>query len=834
MLSACPVGRADNDVQKCEISVSNEVLKNTTRLMYGANFEWGGEENIYLKDNLEINPEFVLCLSGNAPFNRMAGTSANNFYWKKAVGSLYSRSEQTMWGQTKIIRFGPVEWINSVRSADADAKFIYTINLNDTENNIADLAEFLTGDGSVNYNGGLNWAQKRAEYGMSEPVQDIIWELGNELDLCDEELWSVDKYVQKARAGIEAIRSVDPEAKFACHASTYATELKTGWENWHRTVLRELGDDISYISMHYYYPTSGSFSNGEAALETVMSDITEITGRDDIRIIFTENASAAKAGDSSSENYRYPHTMAGTLATAEFYLRMLSHPEVVAANYHSINSSSWALCYVEDGKVKPTAILKLQKLFAQKLCGTALQTDVSGDGSICAGAVTDGDRLCLAVINKSSTDTVTVSLNLGGAYEAVSKNTISASRPGADLYTGFDEITCSDEEIGEELSEVRIPPLSVNVFEYKREKAVCEFKEKFLTGELGFHDGCITAASLDTLSDGMESGHIIGDKNGNSYRAAAANNMLVWEKSPGGGYEKRNAGIDGFYGYFNNLQTDNVLTKDTAQFLSVLNTGSDGVLQMRAQGDSGYCQYTSFGKYDLDISGLGVLNAKIGICTNSPGEVKLELVQRRKKDSDAVGAAIEILRIDRDNNLYFYGNDEPVLKLDVMRFSNVSQKRGFVTVRYASENSGESLKCSLKLFNSEGKLLASAPAAEVDMSRYTGFDPAYGVGGFKFTAKPSGWMPQNVFMIDELDYCKRADRTVIENNSEYERTVVYAEYDGQSLVSAKIMHLQPGESIDGMCTKEGAKYIAFESTQTLRPAKVHSLGELDGEVIVIE
>ena len=834
-VSAYPFGYAAADESAVNINFG-EIVKDTERKMYGANFEWGGEEDIYLKGSeLEINPEFVECFLNHAPFNRMAGTSANNFYWKKAVGNIYNRSEQTMWGTTKVMRFGPVEWINATKSADSNAGYIYTVNLNDTDNNIADLVEFMTGDGTVNYNGGLNWASKRKQYGIDEPVTDIIWELGNEIDLYGT---SVSEYTERAKSAISAIKSVDKNAKIAAHAHTYATNKVSGWDNWHKTVLTELGNDISAITMHYYYPVNGSFKAGEEALSTVISDIKEITNRDDIEIIFSENASATKSHNSPDDIlYRYPHTIKGVLATAEFYMRMMKYPEVTASNYHSIRSASWGLCYVEDQKVKPTAVYKMQKLFMDKMCGETFSVEIDSNENIYAGAVKTDKGINVAVINKSENSSIPIKLNLPPDYVMESEDIIYAEKPDADLHIGYNEIYDIHKENKTDADELILKPLSVSFFEFVEDSGVEEFSQKFMTSELGSYDRCITGADIENRPQEIATSHIVGDASGERYKASAADNMYFWNKDENGSYYRQKAGIDGFYGYFNRLSTDSQLTVATAKYLSVLNTGSDGVLQMAASGDSGYKQYTSFGKYDINLGGYSEITAKIGIGVNSPGSVKLELVQNKEEGSDKVGGSIELLSINKNNELYLKGSDTPLLTLVPMSYSNVSLKKEFATLKIGLFNNGEKLIMSLKVFGSDGKLTRYIPDYELQKEYSINYNLTKNRGGVRFVVNPSGWDLSKVFLLDEFAFSKIPAKVLITENTKNEDvTVIKAEYDGNRLISLKVFPLNAGdlEYYKDVADSEGSRYFAFNSFDELKSVKIQVSEVTDGKIIVVE
>ena len=65
-----------------------------------------------------------------------------------------------------------------------DMTFTYTLNVvTEPLEDMVDLVEFLTSDGTVNYNGGENWGKLRKERCGIEKLNIVAWELGNEVDL---------------------------------------------------------------------------------------------------------------------------------------------------------------------------------------------------------------------------------------------------------------------------------------------------------------------------------------------------------------------------------------------------------------------------------------------------------------------------------------------------------------------------------------------------------------------------------------------------------------------------------------------------------------------------
>ena len=339
---------------------------------------------------------------------------------------------------------------------------------------------------------------------------------------------------------------------------------------------------------------------------------------------------------------------------------------------------------------------------------------------------------------------------------------------------------------------------------------VKSFDERFATGVYGWSDSITLANTLDSaiLSQyGMNSGDIIADKNGNEYKASAANNMYVWKKNADESYEKKYCGIPGFYGFINHKSTAN-LNSSFANYLSVVNTGSDGVLGMTSVGNSGYNQYTSFGKYDLDLSGKSVLTAKIGLIGGTPGTVTLDLVQGKNADNDSVTNSMNILKI-KSNDIYFAGSESKIASLEAMSFSNVSNKEKMLTVKYYLDNKGTEAWHYVEIYNANGKMIAATQNQKIDSS-YGNYNFTELGGGIKFKAELSGrWDTNHRFLIDDIAFANGAveeskkdkiysENLTIVNEAESKKTVsvIAAAYNSENKlidVAVSEIELEAGE-----------------------------------------
>ncbi len=462
----------------------DKIINNFSPLMYGINQEWSidNASNYYLKeDSLETDPLFIDCYKDMIPLARMAGSSSQEHIWKNTVGLLNERKEQKYWGITGVSRYGMVEWIKSVKAADPDAKLTYTVNiLSDSFENMADAVEFLRSDGTINYNGGVNWGQKRIEYGIEEPVDIFTFEIGNEVDLVG--IPDVQEYIRRCKLAIAAIRSVDSVTPISVHACTSDVATQRNYDTWHREVLEELGDSIDMLSYHNYYKIDGDnkVQETEARIAQLISEIKAITGDDRIKVYQSEHASnRVNASTTAGYDFVMPHTMKGTIATAEYFLRMMWHPEVVAATYHSTHSSSWCIAYRDDdGIMKRSAIGDLLKMMKEYACGNVVESNFEGfkqfeAANVMGQALKTEKGLNIVLVNNSDSEN-TVELEFNGKYRLEGYSYIQSDDYKADNYIGVHGINVDDVTVNSD-SEIRsyvMPKYSVTILRLEKTEEV--------------------------------------------------------------------------------------------------------------------------------------------------------------------------------------------------------------------------------------------------------------------------------------------------------------------------------------------------------------------------
>lgn len=457
------------------------------RELLGTNQNWYWSELIAGMPDNRINPEFVETLQGvPMPLSRMSGNLSQMFNWKYSIGPTDERTPQTVRHfdkVPKVFHYGPLEWVDSMQQIDPEGSFVWVLNLaEDSPEDHGDLAELFRGIPGENRNGGKDWAQVRVDYGIEEPVDIFVWELGNELE---HDRWEVsyEQYRDWCRAAIDAIREVDPDARFAALAATSpwrpTRDPNVDWRDWHRNVLRDFGDDIDYITFHPYYHGINAVRM-TMYMDEIQKDIVEMTGPDRIKMYISEHARWPGRTEPTARHPRgqliaeQTHSLEGTLATAEFFNLTYNDPMVAAMGYHSLSGGPWHMIWSdpETNRQYLTAIADLFRLYDDVLGETVVPTEVTGeqadvtnqDLSFSTLAMRDGDTLTLVMTNRDPAYGRSAAVDLDGGYDIVSCRVLTA--PSVDSVNTLNErpvrvIEAPTESL--DLGELYVPPRCVMV-----------------------------------------------------------------------------------------------------------------------------------------------------------------------------------------------------------------------------------------------------------------------------------------------------------------------------------------------------------------------------------
>ena len=374
---------------------TKQPLRRSSARLFGYNNDWHGYDALGMVDPADkapdatmnpINPRMTAAMKGvPVPLNRTAGTDSQLFRWRSSVGPNRDRRPFPLWfgrkeGTTPL--YGLVEHFNWYRSLDPQAEFVYVVNLyNTTPEESRELAEFLTGGAETPL------GKLRIACGLREPVKPAIWELGNEMDLGGPKHMDVGPYVEACRAHIAAIRKACPDAVFAAHAasSPWDPERNRYWRSWNRTVLNELGPQLSYLAFHPYY-RGLTPDRMLGYLDEIAEDIAA-SPNPAVKIFNSEHAKWPPGYGDGEEvwkrNWYQTHALVGVLDTAEWMLLMLNRPDVGAQTYHAFSAGPWALVRRDaNGAYYTTGIAELFRFFGREgYDGEVVRSRLDGPGT---------------------------------------------------------------------------------------------------------------------------------------------------------------------------------------------------------------------------------------------------------------------------------------------------------------------------------------------------------------------------------------------------------------------------------------------------------------------
>jgi hypothetical protein len=363
------------------------IIKPSTKSMLGINDEWKSAP-LYLGDQVstKTSKRYLDMINSNCiPINqiRMSGYGSNNFYWKDSLGPMGERKNDN--------NLGLVEWIKSNMAVNPNVDFTFTINIcNDTIENHADLVRFLTlmpEDENAIGSDGVNWAQRRIDLGIPEPVRIKAFELGNEVyhRYCDLEInptpteerviEGVNNYIVDCKNAINAMVEVNPNIAFAVADFSYSKANAITASAWNSRLVESLGEECDYIVHHEYF-FDYNFYWFEQQLKNRLFKYIDLIEESKRPAVYVSEYGywMESAGLPDSMNWLPNGTsLFGTLTDAKFLNNLMNMKYVEMANIHTTfeNISTaeqwgpgWDLFRIfDDGNIYATGPTEMLKIF---------------------------------------------------------------------------------------------------------------------------------------------------------------------------------------------------------------------------------------------------------------------------------------------------------------------------------------------------------------------------------------------------------------------------------------------------------------------------------------
>lgn len=186
-----------NEELKDKVVISSNIdniFRTVDKALYGANHRYHNNGyGSYDSENLKIKEEFDV-LYDESSFGSIrypGGKVANLFNWKRSIGDINER-KYTIHGDPEQEPEFPYFGLDEAAkyAEDKNSEFIYVYNMgNGSKEDAADLVEYLNCEVGENPNGGIDWAQVRADNGHPEPYGVTHFEMGNEFQLGEQGYW---------------------------------------------------------------------------------------------------------------------------------------------------------------------------------------------------------------------------------------------------------------------------------------------------------------------------------------------------------------------------------------------------------------------------------------------------------------------------------------------------------------------------------------------------------------------------------------------------------------------------------------------------------------------
>lgn len=191
-------------------------------------------------------------------------------------------------------------------------------------------------------------AERRALVGHPEPYGVTVWELGNETDWTkrkdldimradtDKEKGdkiTVEEYAALCIERIDAMRAVDPTIRIFSHAATGPWEEQNAkWADWHRGVLKLMGDRIDGLVVHPYYDGYTVPRVFAKTIDVILRDMEELQPKGKrLTLWLSEHSRWIDYHDKTL----WPQSWGinGAISTGDFLIKTMEREQIEIANY---------------------------------------------------------------------------------------------------------------------------------------------------------------------------------------------------------------------------------------------------------------------------------------------------------------------------------------------------------------------------------------------------------------------------------------------------------------------------------------------------------------------
>lgn len=503
LLAACifaqfPASAADVQTVSTSLEVrESEVIRKSDKRILGLH---DGERFPASADSLAENTYYYNALRTYGISIPLIRTHYRDSNWKEYIGTIDERGYGEL---SDRYASGPVEWAKMYMSADPSAEFVCVINNEDSAENLKDFVRFMTlmpGDENACDENGVNWAAKRVESGIANPIPMACFEIGNEYDMgfaTDSETIKsgAEKYIEQCNAIIDGLKEVNPDIKTSVMAYTTPHDNKGLKNIWNENVIGALGEKADYIVLHYYYHSSGN--NGYDYIRSHINDdlmtyINRIPQENRPKIYISEHAVYANPDVAKTDEKATVTGLGGTLTTAEFINMTCGLTDVEMASYHAVlgsistddvwGGSCWGMLRpYTDGTIVLSCAGEYYRAAADAFGKNIVKSTLSGNSYCVPGTMwNNSDKKILTVsahtaengglnliaVNTSGEITHDVSFSAEGSYRLAKKVVLSGENRLDENYSSSPDRIYAKETLETDAAEFTgfsAEPMSVTV-----------------------------------------------------------------------------------------------------------------------------------------------------------------------------------------------------------------------------------------------------------------------------------------------------------------------------------------------------------------------------------
>lgn len=341
-------------VAAASIDTARRIRQQLPDTLFGFNVQhFNFENDLWINEQSRTDPRVIEALKyfPGALYRYPGGLVANRFWWQEAVGPRTARQPQkiVLSDTPRSVMFGPEEYLEFVRSVNGQPFYVLNLVGWDEQQVFRELPAKLIQSSNTEL---ATLLRKR----MEATGQRRYYELGNELDRSEYE-WSHEKYIERAKGTIEAVREVDEDARFVAFLREfdwrYRGDERKGEVSRYQTFITDVLaalPSVRAFSMHFYYDQPGDprqatqlpwrLKQFRRAIEVAQST----RGGQVPEVWITEHARGVNQQvGKPMQQAALTSNLSATLSTADFLIALSQMPEVRGAAWHALNGSAWQL-----------------------------------------------------------------------------------------------------------------------------------------------------------------------------------------------------------------------------------------------------------------------------------------------------------------------------------------------------------------------------------------------------------------------------------------------------------------------------------------------------------